>query len=957
MKTAKTGKHLSAEISSILATIILLGFFQIAAAQHVDFTKLIPQPDEKSNLPPGWDYQSNTENPHAVIVVLEANPRINDIPIQPGDYIGAFYQDNNGELKCGGADFWTGTENIIFAVFGDDPATPEKDGFTYFETMHFKIFYQDNQKSYDVTSTDWDPSYYSTNIWSPLGISSAIDMQCQVEFDAYASVDNNPVCIGQSVNLEGHIFIETTGNYTWLWSSDPPGLNATTQTVSHTPGESTVYILEVSDGTTTSIHELPVTVYENPEVNPGEEITICIDQAAQVEATAENYASVLWETMGDGTFDNPEQLSAIYYPGINDKQNLSAEIKITAFPLDPCQSISMASKNVEMQALPTVTLPAQLEFCENQPVMVEATASVYNNIVWSTSGDGSFSDPNGLATQYFPGPSDLNTNEFELTVHAGALSPCSGSAFATVGVNTTDTPTISAPSSKTSCESNPVALNSIVFNYSSITWTTEGDGTFQNPAAPGTVYFPGPNDLAAGGTVVTIHAYGTGICQEFDVTRNTEIILLPEPISDAGDDTGVCDGGNIQLQGLAQNTTFIQWTTAGDGYFDNPYIATPVYQPGPADYSSGLFELYLTAYAIYPCTVPVMDTIKITVLPEPTIEIGLNSATICYDNNFSFSQTVASDYSSLEWFTVNGTGTFDDPTLMNPTYFPDPGHDYALGSVIIGTTAMPISPCTTQAYDYLTLNFEAPPLVDAGENDTIVQGENFVPDASAQSYSGVFWETGGDGTFNNPDVLSPIYTPGTNDIMNYGTTLTVTAAPLDECTTYDTDYVDLFIYRSQVIQLEEGENSFSSFIDFEDKTFEETIAPVADKVLFAQHFGQVYWPQYGINTMEGFTNSSGLRLVLDSDDAVQFIGFEVTTKTITLSSGWNILPVLSSCPVDVEVLSSQLGNALIMVAEMAGEKSYAPQSSNNSLQELLPGKAYVIKVATGEEFTFPGCEN
>jgi hypothetical protein len=87
---------------------------------------------QNNPIPPGWEFQATSSNPHGMIIMLEANPRINDIPLQPGDYIGAFYTNDSGELACGGADFWLGDENIIFAILGDDPATPEKDGFGLF---------------------------------------------------------------------------------------------------------------------------------------------------------------------------------------------------------------------------------------------------------------------------------------------------------------------------------------------------------------------------------------------------------------------------------------------------------------------------------------------------------------------------------------------------------------------------------------------------------------------------------------------------------------------------------------------------------------------------------------------------------------------------------------------------------------------------------------------------------
>ena len=79
---------------------------------------------QNNGIPSGWEFITTSSNPHGIIILLDANPRINDIPIHVGDYIGAFYTDDNGDLRCGGADFWLGDENIIFTANGDDSDTP-----------------------------------------------------------------------------------------------------------------------------------------------------------------------------------------------------------------------------------------------------------------------------------------------------------------------------------------------------------------------------------------------------------------------------------------------------------------------------------------------------------------------------------------------------------------------------------------------------------------------------------------------------------------------------------------------------------------------------------------------------------------------------------------------------------------------------------------------------------------
>ncbi|MCF8365901.1 MAG: hypothetical protein K9H16_08970, partial [Bacteroidales bacterium] len=658
-------------------------------------------------LPPGWEYLPNTGNPHGLIIVLGANPRINDIPINDGDYIGAFYEDDFGALKCGGADVWNGTENIIFPVFGDNPDTPEKDGFSYNETMRFRIYYQNNQKDYEVTQIAWDPNYYGTNKWNPLGVSSAIDVLCTVGFDAYATVSENPVCLGQTINLDAQVFIETTGNYSYSWLSDPIGLNSNLASISHTPAESTTYYLEVSDGLDISTHQQHVFVFENPQVYAPDTINICKNQTAQLSAEVINYSGVIWSTEGDGTFFNPGSLNAIYHPGNADKANGSARLSIKAFPKSPCLNDATDTTLIVLKSPAEITLPATLEFCELEEMMVEAEASLFSAVLWASSGDGTFSNPDSLLTQYFPGPSDLSINEFLLSATAFSISPCQVSVSDQVFVSTYNGPTLSAPTSRTVCETSSVNLNSVAFNYTSSLWTTAGDGTFDNPQLLNTIYHPGTGDIETGGNIVTVHAFGNGICQEYSVSKNIQIILKVLPTADAGNDQPVCIGGTVNLSGTATNQSYLTWSSSGDGYFDNIYSPSPVYYPGSIDFSSQTFSLFLSAFANYPCTLPSVDTVEIEVLPEPEVEIGLNTASVCFGANYYFEQTVAYNYSTLNWFTINGTGTFDDNSNLNPIYFPDPGHDYSLGSVIVGISVQSLEPCTSVADDFMTLVMQA----------------------------------------------------------------------------------------------------------------------------------------------------------------------------------------------------------------------------------------------------------
>ena len=69
------------------------------------------------------------------------------------------------------------------------------------------------------------------------------------------------------------------------------------------------------------------------------------------------------------------------------------------------------------------------------------------------------------------------------------------------------------------------------------------------------------------------------------------------PIASAGNDLIVCDASAIELRdAYAYDCQSVQWTTDGDGHFEDSGIANTVYIPGDLDVTNGQVMLTLTAY-------------------------------------------------------------------------------------------------------------------------------------------------------------------------------------------------------------------------------------------------------------------------------------------------------------------------------------------------------------------------
>ncbi len=90
-----------------------------------------------------WDFDFSQNPP-----IWETKTEMGMKDLDSQDMVGAFYTDNSTE-KCAGF-FIKGSAPRAFFIYGDDPATPEKDGFAIGEKIKFKIFKADDKITYDA---------------------------------------------------------------------------------------------------------------------------------------------------------------------------------------------------------------------------------------------------------------------------------------------------------------------------------------------------------------------------------------------------------------------------------------------------------------------------------------------------------------------------------------------------------------------------------------------------------------------------------------------------------------------------------------------------------------------------------------------------------------------------------------------------------------------------------------
>ncbi len=105
--------------------------------------------DSTMNMPEGWEFVP-TNFVHNIYIPVEAALR-SGLQMETGDVMGVFYHED-GIPYCAGAVAYQNGQLMITA-YGDDPMTPEKEGFAFGETIYWKAYLQNQEIAYDLNVT------------------------------------------------------------------------------------------------------------------------------------------------------------------------------------------------------------------------------------------------------------------------------------------------------------------------------------------------------------------------------------------------------------------------------------------------------------------------------------------------------------------------------------------------------------------------------------------------------------------------------------------------------------------------------------------------------------------------------------------------------------------------------------------------------------------------------------
>ncbi len=159
------------------------------------------------------------------------------------------------------------------------------------------------------------------------------------------------------------------------------------------------------------------------------------------------------------------------------------------------------------------------------------------------------------------------------------------------------------------------SLTATAFEFTSLNWISDGDGTFQDATQLSTYYLPGYGDKERGYADLTLSLLSiTGIT----IIDKMRLNVLEYLEAQAGNDTTLIEGTVFRSEkAIAKNYSEILWTSSGDGVFEKADSILTSYSPGPSDIDKGWVVLKLTISS--ECGT-INDELIITIIPGYNIE-------------------------------------------------------------------------------------------------------------------------------------------------------------------------------------------------------------------------------------------------------------------------------------------------------------------------------------------------
>lgn len=225
--------------------------------------------------------------------------------------------------------------------------------------------------------------------------------------------------------------------------------------------------------------------------------------------------------------------------------------------------------------------------------------------------------------------------------------------------------------------------------------------------------------------------------------------FLRRVIVDAGQDQDLCSAETVvNLTGSVTGGTITGlWQVVdGLGVLNSPSSLSTTYTVAPADVTQGYLTFALQS--VGNCE-PEYDTVKVSFIPSPDVEISSIATSYCKNNLSAIPlQGIKQFATASDWSVVNG-GAFDNSGNLNTTYSPSPT-DIANDSVVVYLESLGSIYSCPEDLDSIVIYFTEPPVVNIGADIVICDNETEIANngsVTGPTNSGI-WTTSGTGVFD-----------------------------------------------------------------------------------------------------------------------------------------------------------------------------------------------------------------
>jgi hypothetical protein len=160
---------------------------------------------------------------------------------------------------------------------------------------------------------------------------------------------------------------------------------------------------------------------------------------------------------------------------------------------------------------------------------------------------------------------------------------------------------------------------------------------------------------------------------------------------------------------------------------------------------------------------------------------------------------------------------------------------------------------------------------------------------------------------------------------------------------------------TQTFQFAAGWNTFAMALQPLSLNVDNIFDDLSDQLIFLSDGQGVYYPTGGVNTLPQIDPSAGYFLKSSDDASIVITGIPIAPTSIPLGTGWNLLPILFSCDIEIGALPDGVLSKIEAICEIAGEEVFWPSKNIQTLTTLRTTKMYRLKANEDFSWEFPAC--